>query len=36
MTDATSGNFERAIYARAISERAFLAIAALLFAATRR
>ena len=32
MTDATSGNFECAICARAISERAFLAVAALLFA----
>jgi len=34
MTDATSGNFECAICARAISERAFLAVAALLFAAS--
>jgi predicted metal-binding membrane protein len=34
MTDLTSGNFERAICARAISERAFLAVAALLFAAS--
>ena len=34
MTDATSGNFECAIYARANSERALLAVAALLFAAS--
>ncbi|HEY3988438.1 MAG TPA: DUF2182 domain-containing protein [Acidobacteriaceae bacterium] len=34
MTDATSGNFECPIYTRAISERAFLAVAALLFAAS--
>jgi predicted metal-binding membrane protein len=34
MTDVASGNFECAIYARAISERAFLAVAALLFAAS--
>ena len=34
MTDATSGNFECAMHARAISERAFLAVAALLFAAS--
>jgi predicted metal-binding membrane protein len=34
ITDATSGNFERATCARAISERAFLAVAALLFAAS--
>jgi predicted metal-binding membrane protein len=34
MTVATSGNFECAIYARAISERAFLAVVALLFAAS--
>jgi predicted metal-binding membrane protein len=34
MTDAASGKFERAICARAISERAFLGVAALLFAAS--
>ena len=34
MTDATSGNFECAIYARANSDRTLLAIAALLFAAS--
>lgn len=34
MTNTISGNFGRAIYARAISERAFLAVAALLFAAS--
>ena len=34
MTDATSGEFECTICARAISERAFLAVAALLFAAS--
>jgi hypothetical protein len=34
MTDATSENFDRAICARAVSERVFLAGAALLFAAT--
>jgi predicted metal-binding membrane protein len=32
MTDATSCNFECALYARANSERTFLAVAALLFA----
>ena len=34
MTDATSGNFDRAISARVVSERVFLAGAALLFATT--
>jgi predicted metal-binding membrane protein len=34
MNDVASGNFEGAMYARAISDRAFLALAALLFAAS--
>jgi hypothetical protein len=34
MTDATAGNFDRAICARAVSECVLLAGAALLFAAT--